>query len=276
MPTTALLTYYSYVQTEWLTGDPRAPRSYATLAFNYAYYLWIFVTCSALSIGFAAHRRMLLQTKQVAEIAAQAHQAQLQALRYQLNPHFFFNVLNTLSGLITKHRLADAESVIINMAQFLRYTLADLPNERVTLDEEVAAQRHYLEIETVRFAGRLHVEVDVAAECLAALVPSLILQPLIENVVKHAVARSDRRVSLRITARRDGDLLICTVEDDGAADGQPAVGGLGIGLRNVAQRLAALYGEGGRLDAGPPAAGGWRSAISLPFNRGVDEGPDRR
>jgi hypothetical protein len=265
----ALLTVYSHLQFGWL-APPDAPAKplLADFAFSFGYYLWIFLAWAAALIGFQALRQAEAQRRRLARIEAEAHKAQLMALRQQISPHFFFNVLNTLSGLIGARRLAEAEQVILGMAQVLRYSLKGEPGDTVPLRDEVRAQRTYLDIEAIRFGERLQVAIDIPAEVEAALVPALILQPLVENAVKHGVGRSETPIRVAIGAVRAGGTLACWVENDlGAAPAGPAES-LGLGIANVGRRLAALYGPAAALEAGP-TAGGWRSEVRLPFVTGA-------
>lgn len=270
VPVAAALTIYSYYQFAWFSVEPSKSggRLLTDFAFSYAYYLWIFISWTALYTGFATVREALERHRRAAQFEAVAVEAQLRALRYQLNPHFFFNVLNTLSGLISRSRLSEAESVIVNMADFLRYSLTGSPSELVALEAEIAAQLSYLQIEKVRFGERLQLSVDIPADCENAAVPALILQPLLENAVKHGIGRSDLPVPIAITASCTAGRLTCTVENGAVAgEGAPDGPGLGVGLGNVAERLRVFYGDQATLSSGPVEGGGWRSAITLPLRR---------
>ncbi len=200
------------------------------------------------------HRRAIL----LAEMTRDAERA---ALRYQLNPHFLFNTLNSVASLVGDGRNREAEAMLVNLATFLRSTLTVEPAGMISLGEEIALQQSYLEIERARFGERLAVEIDVSEELARTPVPMLILQPLIENAVRHGLGRSEAPLTIRVAARRQDGSVLLTVEDDGS--GEPAPGGAGVGLANVAARLRAHFGEGGRLEAGP-GAGGFRVALTLP------------
>jgi len=187
--------------------------------------------------------------RRLAEANEAAHHAQLAALRFQLNPHFLFNTLNAISSLIVTGRNADAEHVTMKLADFLRLSLETDPQEEITLDEELANAQSYLDIESARFGARLQVEFDCPAALLDAMVPSFLLQPLVENAIKYAVAPSRGRVTLALRARETHGVLELVVQDNGrhALGAKPA--GLGVGLANVRKRLAAFYGEQGDIDA---------------------------
>jgi sensor histidine kinase YesM len=188
--------------------------------------------------------------RRLAEANSAAQQAQLAALRFQLNPHFLFNTLNALSSLIVTNRNEDAEHVTMKLAEFLRLTLEADPEQEVTLDEELATTQSYLEIETARFGDRLHVEIDCPSDLLGAHVPSFLLQPLAENAVKYAVAPSRTPVTLSIHANEVAGMLQLVVKDDGRhVFGAPPPAGLGVGLANVRKRLEAFYQELGHIEA---------------------------
>lgn len=188
--------------------------------------------------------------RRLAEANEAAHQAQLAALRFQLNPHFLFNTLNAISSLIVTRRNAEAEHVTMNLADFLRLSLETNPQAEVTLDEELATAQSYLDIESARFGDRLRVELDCPAALLDALVPSFLLQPLVENAIKYAVAPSRKRVTLTLGARSANGMLELLVQDDGRhLPGVKPPGGLGVGLANVRKRIDAFYGPLGTIDA---------------------------
>ncbi len=206
-----------------------------------------------------------------------AKAAELRSLRYQVNPHFLFNTLNSLSALVLTGRSQAAERMIQTLSTFYRRSLAEDPTGMVTLEAEVALQRAYLEIETVRFPERLVPEIDVPGELLGAEVPGMILQPLVENSVKYGVAPTNRAVAVRIVAREEYGRLVLEVSDNGpgaASQAGPSIlrqaqhsgrTGLGIGLTNVRDRLAARYGEAASLVSGPAEGDGWRTVIRLPL-----------
>ncbi|MBO9545615.1 histidine kinase [Caulobacter sp.] len=222
---------------------------------------WMFALLGALYLMMIAVRVTRERDQQLADARAQAlaaegqaSAARLAALRYQLNPHFLFNTLNAVSASVITGRNEEAESMLARLAEFLRLTLAADPQAMITLDDELATLQAYLEIESVRFRDRLGLEFSCPAELRGALVPSFILQPLIENAVKHGVAPTSRPVTIRLEASRDGDDLVVIVEDDGEAAVQH-VGGMGVGLTNVRQRLEVLYGPRGVLQAAPRERG---------------------
>ncbi|MGZ3249049.1 MAG: sensor histidine kinase [Croceibacterium sp.] len=196
-----------------------------------------------------------------------AKAAELRSLRYQVNPHFLFNTLNSLSALVLTGKTAAAERMIQTISTFYRRSLADDPTSDVPLREEFALQKLYLDIETVRFPDRLKAEYDLPDALAGALVPGLLLQPLVENSVKHAVAPASRKVTIAISAREEYGRLVVTVSDDGAGAVREAArprDGFGIGLGNVHDRLAARFGDEASVVSGPTSTG-YATEIRIPL-----------
>jgi len=191
--------------------------------------------------------------------------AELRSLRYQVNPHFLFNTLNSLSALVMTGKAEAAETMIQSLSGFYRRSLAEDPTGDIALEAEVALQRSYLEIEAVRFPERLITRFEIPGDLEDACVPGLILQPLIENAVRYAVAATARPVTVVIRASEHAGQLVLEVSDDGPVQPENGEHGFGIGLANVRDRLAARYGAGASLVAGPRPEGGWSSLIRLPL-----------
>ena len=213
-----------------------------------------------------ARRAAIQQTRQLAEAQVAAQQAQLAALRYQLNPHFLFNALNSISALIVTKRNEDAEEMTEKLSSFLRSSLNAEPSELIPLEEELALTEEYLDIESVRFGDRLGIDVRCADDACHALVPSFLVQPLVENAVKHGVARSTRPIEIGINAEIAAGALRIVVANDIASetmDDLPDSGGAGVGLENVRDRLRAVFGKRASLTAGP-AGGRFVATISIP------------
>lgn len=227
--------------------------------------LWAFVAISATFLSLSYTLDIRERENRIHALQALAHSAQIRALRNQLNPHFLFNALNSIAGLISAKRVSEAETMTESLADFLRLTLALDPQTLITLDEELRLQGLYLSIEQVRFPGRLNAKVDVPADLSIALVPSLITQPLIENSIKYAVAQSTQSVDLRIGATRTGDHLEITISDSGGNADVPPSKGAGLGLRNVAERVSMHYGEEGHFVTEANPAGGFRNVIKIPL-----------
>ena len=199
-----------------------------------------------------ARRAAIQQERHLAEANVAAQQAQLAALRYQLNPHFLFNSLNSISALIVTGRNKDAEAMTDKLSSFLRSSLNADPTALIPLEEELALTEEYLDIEGVRFGDRLNVNVDCSAEACTALVPSFLVQPLVENAVKHGVARSSAPVAIEIDAAIDGGCLCIKVANcvaDTESEPLRDNAGAGVGLANVERRLQAVFGKRASLDA---------------------------
>jgi len=195
---------------------------------------------------------------------AEAQTAQLRALRYQINPHFLFNTLNSLSTLILRQRTDEAERMIINLATFFRTSLTGDAAEDVPLAEEIRMQRLYLDIERSRFPERLKVDFDIPPHLASAAVPSFLLQPLVENAIKHGVSRSLRPVTIIIRARATNETLNLIVQDNGdpVLESTP---GTGVGLRNVRDRLQARFDGKADLHCTQASEGGFRVEVTMPL-----------
>jgi two-component system, LytTR family, sensor kinase len=211
-------------------------------------YFFFIAWCAVyLALGFAGD--VGRAERRASDFARAAQAAELRALRYQVNPHFLFNTLNSLSALVMRGRRDEAEAMIMNLSTFYRTSLSDDPVEDVPLRDEIALQRLYLDIEMIRFPERLSVDIHLPDDLASAAVPSLILQPLVENAIKHGVSQTTKPVTIGITARRDAGTLILTVQDNGRAKTKsPSENGHGIGLTNVRDRLAARFGDAAKLE----------------------------
>ncbi len=199
-----------------------------------------------------------------------AKAAELQSLRYQVNPHFLFNTLNSLSALVLTGKTQGAERMIQMISTFYRRSLADDLTNDVPLADEIALQKLYLDIEGVRFPLRLAVDYSIPPELADCQVPGMILQPLVENSVKHAVAGSGGQVRITLAAREDFGRLVLSVSDNGDGGGTAASSGFGIGLANVRERLAARFGNEASIDSGP-VPGGYSTQLRLPITRGAHQ-----
>jgi len=213
--------------------------------------------------GMAYYRMYREREVAAAQLAAQLAQAQLQALQMQLHPHFLFNTLHAISALM--HRDVDAaEKMLARLSDLLRLTLDSGAQQEVHLKDEMDFLHKYLEIEETRFQDRLTVRTDIAADTLDALVPNLILQPLVENAIRHGIAPRVQPGVVEIRAWQDGGSLRIEVCDDGPGL-RPGNGREGLGLANTRARLAALYGQRQQFELKPRAAGGVCAALSIPF-----------
>lgn len=201
------------------------------------------------------------------EAESLARQAQLKMLRYQLNPHFLFNTLNSLSSLVVSNQAERANQMILQLSHFLRYSLASDLEQEVPLQQEVDALHRYLKIEQARFGERLQVIVELSDESHQCAIPSLLLQPLVENAIKYAIAPAEQGGTLKISARCEGDQLVVAVDDSGPGLGEQQGdrrSGTGVGLNNVRERLTNLYGEQCALVMARSDLGGLRAEIHLP------------
>lgn len=195
-----------------------------------------------------------------------AKAAELRSLRYQVNPHFLFNTLNSLSALVLTGKVEPAERMIQTISTFYRRSLAADPTADVPLREEIALQKLYLDIETVRFPQRLRTAYAIPPELEEMLVPGMILQPLVENSVRHAVSTTTRQVTITLAARAEYGRLVVTVSDDGDGAGQgTSTSGHGIGLANVRERLEARFGAEAVMVSGP-VADGYATILRLPLH----------
>jgi LytS/YehU family sensor histidine kinase len=246
----------NHLKTAWAQLGTDLSRAYPSF-FNYI--LVFGINMALFQVSFS-RRAALKQELQLSRARSAAQQAQLAALRYQLNPHFLFNALNSISALIVTRRNEDAERMTDKLSNFLRSSLNADPSELVMLDEELAITEEYLDIESVRFGERLNVNVDCAPGACEALVPSFLVQPLVENAIKHGVSPSRDTVQITIHAEvTDGDLCI-RVENSMTEEVASTIPVLttskaitrprqGVGLINVKRRLEAVYGPAATLSA---------------------------
>ncbi len=228
-------------------------------------WLWFYTALSVVILALTYVADLADKEERIASLQARANAFQLRALRYQLNPHFLFNTLNSIASLISRRKNPEAEAMVVSLSDFLRSTLKIDPGVEITLGEEIALQSLYLDIERFRFPHRLRVTIDVPETLRDACVPNLILQPLIENAIKHGVAQSSKEVHLEICAGpRDGRLEI-EVRDNGGDAPLPPAGGANVGLANVADRLRAHFGSEAELAARQRPEGGFSARISMPL-----------
>jgi two-component system LytT family sensor kinase len=230
-------------------------------------WFWAYAALCALLLAVTSSLELSERERRIAQLQRVAHTAQLRALRYQLNPHFMFNTLNSIASLIARRDAETAELMVENLADFLRAGLSLDPQEDIPLAREIELQSLYLAIEILRFPDRLKVEIDVPPDTQGALVPGLITQPLVENAVRHAVALSVEPVRLSIAARRIGNRLRITVHNSAAQGGGAAArSGTGVGLANVTDRLRAQFDDDYAISSGRDEDGGFLVVIDIPFS----------
>jgi two-component system, LytTR family, sensor kinase len=233
-------------------------------------WLFFFIGWSAFYLANQAQAEALRAQRRVADAEGAAQAAQVRALRYQVNPHFLFNTLNSLSSLVMTGRTDRAETMLLALSTFFRTSLSLDPSADVTLAEEIDLQRLYLDIEKARFPDRLHVEIDVPPELEQARLPALLLQPIVENAIKYGVSKSRKAVIIRIEARHlDNHRMVLEISNrlkHGGKDELPAATheGTGLGLANVRQRLEARWGARASCRFGPMTAGGYKVSLTMP------------
>lgn len=218
------------------------------------------------------------QNDRLERLEAQTTAAQLAMLRYQLNPHFLFNTLNSISTLVLLKQTAPANAMLTRLSSFLRHTLVTQPGAKVTIAQEVETLQLYLEIERMRFEERLRTEFRIDPVAERALIPSMLLQPLVENAIKYGVSAQEEGARISVAAQLVGNRLRLTVADTGPGlqgssrrdiiENSPAPGkhvSTGVGLANIRDRLAQAYGDDHRFDIVTPAGGGFTVIIEIPF-----------
>jgi len=255
----------------WMLCGPPTSRpgmvfgTFVRMQFAYNFHLsWLtYGVILVVLRAIESQRRLRDERLRNSQLETQLVQSQLQTLRVQLQPHFLFNTLNAISALA----LADpvqARQMIARLSDFLRLTLEERHAQQVTLSREVEFLNCYLGIQQVRFQDRLTTRLDVSADTLRALVPNMILQPLVENALRHGLLDKTERGTLHIVTRRDGDDLLLRVDDDGI--GLPPEGAKdGLGLGNTRTRLDMLFGDAASVDLQSKAEGGTRVELRFPF-----------
>jgi signal transduction histidine kinase len=234
-----------------------------------SYHWWVLVYWAILGAyqGFEYHRKFREREKRAVQLEGQLVQAQLQALKMQLHPHFLFNTLNSISALLHQDP-GLADRMIARLGDFLRLTLDNSGSQEVTLQRELEFLKCYLEIERVRFQDRLTVSYDVAPETLDAMVPNLVWQPIVENAIRHAIAPRAGSGRIEVRAQRIGSKLQLQVKDDGPglSSKQGSNGSKGVGLANTRERLRQLYGDEQRFELGGGSDPGLVVTLEIPFS----------
>jgi len=231
----------------------------------------LLLACAGAVATYATHwqerlsRRFSEAARESQQLQARLDQARLQALRLQLQPHFLFNTLNTITALVHRDP-PSAERMVTGLSELLRVSLGTADEQEVRLDRELEVLRHYIDIQLVRFPDRLSVRFDIDPAAREAMVPSLLLQPLVENAIKHGITPRVAAGHLNISVRRQAEMLSLEVVDDGVGSRgtKPMVEGVGLG--NARARLASLYGPRHRFEAGPRNEGGFNVTIEIPFH----------
>jgi len=225
---------------------------------------------SALYYGINYFLLLEEQIDQRERLESQASSAQLAMLRYQLNPHFLFNTLNSISTLVLLKQTERANAMLARLSSFLRYTLVNEPTAKVTLAQEVETLKLYLEIEKMRFEDRLRPHFKIESETIGARLPSLLLQPLIENAIKYAVTPNENGADIWLTAKREGQAVRIEVADNGHGEGGEiaASPSTGVGLANIRDRLSQAYGAAHRFETRKNERGGFSVILEIPYETG--------
>ncbi len=232
---------------------------------------------SALYYGINFYIIVEQQADAMLKLEAQASRAQLAMLRYQLNPHFLFNTLNSISTLVLLKQTERANIMLSRLSSFLRYTLANEPMGSVTLMQEVETLKLYLEIEKMRFEERLRPRFDIQDSVAQALLPSLLLQPLVENAIKYAVTPAEDGAEIAVEARLIGERVQIIVSDTGPGLNEGSVQhsmSTGVGLTNIRDRLQQAYGADHRFETRSYPEGGFGVIIDIPFQLELAQAPD--
>jgi len=251
--------------------DPRVRGTFAYLLqgkfySNVTTSLVLYAFVLVIDYALQSRERIARQQTEAAQLGEQLSRAQLDALRRQIEPHFMFNALNSIAGLVRDNRNDAAIEMIVALSDFLRRAAEDSSRPQVPLAQEVEHLRQYLEIQKARFAERLQVTLDIPAELLAAQVPSLILQPLVENAIKHGISMRAQGGQIQVAAAHTDGMLNLRVGNDGPclpSDFEDKR--TGIGIANLRNRLQLMYGSRCALSLENQAAGGVQVSISLPL-----------
>jgi two-component sensor histidine kinase len=254
----------------WAEKLGEAAEIYYKMSFveSYVGSITTILSWSALYFAIKSYRVFQEVRESALRSAAMAHEAQLKMLRYQLNPHFLFNTLNAISTLILEKNTELANRMVTKLSSFLRYSLDNDPLQKITLEQELQALQLYLDIEKVRFEERLSLEVDIEEAAKDALIPSLLLQPLIENAIKYGIARAEGGGHLKISARVFAGDLLMEVSDDGPGCelvNNNIPDAKGVGLRNTRERLATIYGSEHSIKLSKTDPHGLTICIRIPF-----------
>ncbi len=236
----------------------------------FTYSFFIVLSWAGLYFGIKYYQALIDEKEKTLKATSLAHVAQLKMLRYQLNPHFLFNTLNAISTLILEKETKTANAMVSHLSKFLRYSLDNDPMQKICLSQEVDALKLYLGIEQLRFEERLKVEFDISKEAQEALIPSLLLQPLVENAIKYAIATQEGGGTIKLTGKIFADELLLELSDDGPGiqcdiDELPHGG---VGLNNTRSRMRQAYGDNHSFQLGETPGGGLRICLRIPVELG--------
>ena len=221
----------------------------------------------AISATLHMQSQRQLDAMQRLQLERQLSEAQLKALQMQMEPHFLFNTLNAITSLVAQHRNAEASKTLAHLNTILRTTLQRKAPEKIAFIEELRVIESYLAIQQVRFADRLQVKIEASSEALEGLIPCFLLQPIIENAVKHGIAPLVAGGLIETEVKRVGNTLWMQVRDNGRGPGHSMTEGHGIGMQNTRERLAYFYPGDHDLSVMAPATGGYQVTIQIPYER---------
>jgi two-component system LytT family sensor kinase len=251
-------------------GNRRLPTFWDTWSTTLLYQVLIFAIAYALILTITylvdSRQNVARQITEAARLNEELSKAQLSALRRQMDPHFMFNTLNSIAGLVRDHRNESAVSMIVGLSEFLRRASADSHRSQVTLAEEVEYLQRYVDIQKVRFEDRLQISVNIPPELLGAQVPNLLLQPLVENAIKHGVGKRIAGGTVRVAGERRDGMLHLSVYNDGPGFPQDwRTNGSGVGLDNLRTRLRILHGDAAGIRMERAGTDGVEVLVTLPL-----------
>jgi sensor histidine kinase YesM len=251
---------------EWRLAYPRI--DYFTLSsFGEDLIIYGFLFGFSGFLHMQSHRQLDALLK--LELEKQLSEAQLKALQMQMEPHFLFNTLNAITSLIAHGRNGEAMKTMTHLNTILRTTLQRKAPEKVPFAEELRVVESYLAIQQVRFAGRLEVKIDATPEAMDGLVPCFLLQPIVENAIKHGISPMEAGGLIETSVKRSGDTLLMQVKDNGRGPGNLDTKGHGIGMQNIRERLAYFYPDAYEFNAVAPVGGGYEVTIQIPYERAM-------
>jgi two-component system, LytTR family, sensor kinase len=238
----------------------------SSLVFQFLTYLIVYALILGFTFWMDARERRARESMETERLSAALSKSQLAALRQQIEPHFMFNALHSITGLVRDHETEAAVSMIVGLSEFLRRGLEDSHRAQVSLTEEIEYLQRYLDLQKLRFGERLQVTIDISSELLAARVPNLLLQPLVENAIKHGIAKRATGGTVRISGVRENGILCLRIYND-APDApigwrEPTKG---VGLSNLRTRLQILHGSASQLELKQADTGGVEVIVRLPF-----------
>jgi signal transduction histidine kinase len=232
-------------------------------SLEFLIYALVWSACAIIRMHIATQREAFHSL----ELRQQLSTAKLQALQMQLQPHFLFNTLNAITTLVRTARQKEADATLTHLNTILKATLSSSTPEKIPLSQELQTVDHYLAIEQTRFADRLRVEMKVDPTALDGLVPCFLLQPIVENAIRHGIAQRERDGLIQASVARNGAELRLNVRDNGPGMNAKSASGHGIGLKNTKQRLTHFYQDRYDLTVSEPPGGGYEVSITIPYER---------